>query len=157
MNDQKTENDDLITEFTHELQVPFDYHYKSQQTKANFITLMAPSVKTPHRADLKQCFFRAIGGGDTSQQPQVDDSAKPETPTGSEIIQLIAMSKDVELSTFLEFGKVLLSSGVALIDGQTKLIKPLIDVMNPDELEEMLGDYMSNFILASAFKKINAS
>lgn len=160
MNDQKTENDDLLTEFDHELQVPFDYAYKGETTKANFITLKAPSVKTPHRADLKQCFFRALGGGDThtdNPQPPVDTEAKQELPTGSEVIQLIAMSKDVKLSAFLEFGKTLLSSGVALVDGETKLTKPLIDMMNPDELEEMLGGYVSNFILAFAFKKLNAN
>ncbi len=155
MNDQ-TENDDLLTEYNYDLKARFDYAYKGDVVQANFIMLKAPSVKTPHRADLKQCFYRAIDNVNAgTDKPPVDTAEKQEAPSGSDIIQLIAMSKDVELSAFLEFGKVLLSSGVALVDGEIKLTKPLIDMMNPDELEDMLGGYVSNFILASAFRKLD--
>lgn len=155
--DPKTENDDPVTEFIHELKVPFDYAYLGETTKANFITLKAPSGKTPYRAELKQCFFRALNNDTnaTVNTVSVDsDDKKQEIPSGSEIVQLICMSRHVELSVFLEYGKKLLTSGVALIDGETKLTKLLIESMDPDELEEMLGDYMANFILASALRKL---
>ncbi len=155
--DQKTENDDPLKELIYELKVPFNYAYQGEPTKANFITLTAPSVKTPGRAELKQCFLRALNNDTNAAGNTVSidsDDKKQETPSGGEIIQMICMSRHVELSVFLEYGKKLLTSGVALIDGETKLIKPHIESMDPDELEEMLGGYMANFILASALKKL---
>ncbi len=150
--DLVTENDDPITEFDYELKVPFLYAYAGNQEKALMITLKAPTVKTPYRADLKQCFFRAIP---QDGKEEAKGEAGTKMFTGSDILFTISMSREVSLSSFIEYGKSLLASGVALVDGQTKLTKLLIDAMDPDELENMLGEYMVNFILASALKKLN--
>lgn len=153
MSDLYTENDDLkkedepVTQYTYELKHPFEYAHKGNVYSASFVELKAPSTSTPSRAALKQCFYRALPK--TSNESATDKEDKP--ITGSEIVTLIAMSEKVKLDSFIEHGRILLSSGVALVEGSEKLTKPLIDKMHPDELEDMIGAYMVNFILASAF------
>ena len=64
------------------------------------------------------------------------------------------MSADVDLAKVMLTAQDLIGSGVGLVDGETKLTKHLISQMSFDDVESMLGEYLVNFILVSALKKM---
>lgn len=150
---------DIKTKYDYELQVPFEYHYKGDLQEAQFITLLPPTSKNiADCADLKQAFMRAMHGYQDSGAAQAakDSAVDVESDDfgGEGIMMLISMSKDVELKQVLLHGRELFSSGVALVDGETKVTKPILDNIDQDDLEAMIGEYYINFILASWWKKM---
>jgi hypothetical protein len=145
----------LKTEFNYELTTKFKYHFKGEVVEASFIALTAPSSKNIENcAPIKQSFFQAIG----EQSKNTNDRSEPtdEDIDGDSIMMLIQMSKTVNMSSVLMHARELFSSGVALIDGETKLTKPLIDLMSIDDFEGITGQYLANFILVSVLNKLNA-
>ena len=147
---------ELKTQFDYELESTFSYAYKDDMQEASFITLKAPSSKNVSQcAELKQAFMRALPtdtshtvGENESESKGLDDL------DGESIMMLIYMSKDVSLKSVLLEAKELFSSGLAFVDGETKVTKPILDKMSQDDLENMLGEYYLNFILASWLKKM---
>jgi hypothetical protein len=140
-----------------ELTTKFTYANKGEQVEAGWIELTAPTVKNAKEcAALKQSFFRALPKADPVAVDQMSEAAPEpsdkEEMKGAEIMTILSMSKDVELHTVLLHGRELFNSGVAMIDGEIKLTKPLIDLMSMDDLENMTGEYLANFILASSLK-----
>jgi hypothetical protein len=146
----------MKTEFDFEISVPFEYANKGEQATAQFITFKAPTSKhMQHCAFLKQAFFRALP--DTQSTDKVEDDGKEaREPTGAEIMQLILISPHVELVNVLIAAKELFTSkDIALVDGEVQLTKPLVDAMSQDDLEDCMGEYLANFILASALRKMS--
>ncbi len=133
------------------LTVAFDYGHKGKTESATFIRLVPPSAKQlKHCTELKQAFYRAMA----EIQEDNKDREKQDVPDDSkleagDIIKMIYVSKSVEMTSVLVTAIELLSSGVATVDGETKLTKPLISAMSMDDLENMVGAYLANFILRS--------
>jgi len=142
-------------ELLYELDIEFEYAHKGDLRKAEFITLYPPTSRNMSEvAALKQAFFRSL--------PQDDESGeKEEAETeikGSQVMALISMSVNVELSTVLLTARELFSAkGIADVDGEEKLTKPLIDAMDPNDFYTMTGEYIANFIIASALRKLKKS
>lgn len=146
-----------LTEFNFELEVPIKYAYEGEMVDGTFITLKAPSSKNMLECSvLKQAFFRALPTDTDSTQNSSDDDGEKADLTGDAIMTLIMMSQNVELATIIATARDLFSSGVALLEGETKVTKPILDDIDPDDLERMIGDYLVNFILASSLKRLNA-
>lgn len=147
--DKKTE-----TEITFELTTPIQYAKKGELEAGTFINLKAPTSKNMTEcAFLKQAFFRAIGS-----IPK-QDREKAEVPDdgdidGEAIMSLITMSTGVELGSVLLTARELFTSGLAMVEGEVKLTKPIMDEMSQDDLEAMTGEYLANFTLASALQKM---
>lgn len=150
---------DKISEFDYQLIDPIGYHYKGEVIEGTFITLKAPSSKnTVECAQLKQAFFRAIPQSEGNVELSSSDKKEAEEAlTGESIISLLSMSSKVDLSVVLLTAKKLFCSGIALMEGETKITAPIISEMSYDDLESMLGEYLVNFILASALKKMNSN
>ncbi len=144
---------ELNTEFKYVLKNPFSYSKDGQVIDAQFIALTAPTSRTTTEcAALKQAFFRAMGEQEGGDADKVDPDFNIE---GSDIMTLIAMSKGVDLPDVLDIGKKLFQQpGIALVDGETKLGNELMNRMSVDDLEDMLGDYLVNFILAASLKRL---
>ncbi len=139
-----------------ELTEPFEYASGGDMVSANFIELTPPTSRNMTECSaLKQAFYRAIpeGGRDDDDKPEKEDT---DDITGSEVISMILRSKDVDLITVLLHAKELFKS-VGLVDGEVKFGKPLIDLMDPDDFENMVGEYLVNFILASTLRKMKES
>jgi len=144
------------SEFDFHLTGPLRYAYQGDQVDASFVRFFAPSSKVSREcAALKQAFMRAV------PKNQDDAGAGAETPdkepqiSGSDVITVLAMSPDVDLPDLLDVGRRLfLAPGVAMVDGETKLTKNLLDNLSQDDFESMVGDYMANFTLASQFAKM---
>ena len=69
-------------------------------------------------------------------------------------MSLITMSTGVELGSVLLTARELFTSGLAMVEGEVKLTKPIMDEMSQDDLEAMTGEYLANFTLASALQKM---
>lgn len=141
---------------TYELKVSVPYHDKGEVVEGQFITLSAPSSRNLSEcADLKQAFFRAMPKDEAGREGSpLSEADKNNDITGDAIMMLISMSPEVELKKVLLTARELFSSGVAKIDGETKVTKPILDSFSQDDLEDMTGMYLANFILASVLKKM---
>jgi hypothetical protein len=143
--------------FDFELKKPFKYGKKGLEVEAQFITLLPHSSRhMSYCADLKQAVFQALPKPDPDAVVE-DDEEKEDSRglTGLELLLMIYKS-DVSLKQVLLTAAELftIKPSVALIDGEQKLTKPLIDVMDPDEFEQMTGEYICRFIVASAFASL---
>ena len=151
-----SDDEELKTEFDYELETKFSYAYKGDMQEASFIRLKAPSSKNISQcADLKQAFMRALPTDGKVEEGK--DSKGLDDLDGESIMMLISMSKDVSLKSVLISARELFSSGLAFVDGETKVTKPILDDMSQDDLENMLGEYYLNFILASWLRKMKKS
>jgi len=136
-----------------ELDAPLEYAQKGEMLTGTFITLLAPTSKNMNEcATLKQAFFRALPKSGSATM-EVEDSDQDSDVTGDAVMTMISMSQDVELASVLVTGRELLTSGVALIEGEEKLTKPLADKLSQDDLEKLVGEYIATFIIASALRK----
>jgi len=144
---------ELKTEFKYVLKTQFSYSKEGQVLEAQFIALTAPTSRTTNEcAALKQAFFRAMGEQEGGDADKVDPDFNIQ---GSDVMTLIAMAKDVNLPEVLNIGKKLFQQpGIALIDGETKFGNELMNRMSVDDLEDMLGDYLVNFILAASLQRL---
>ncbi len=145
--------DNILTKFEHELITQFDVMIAGQLEPAITIILNAPSSKNLIECSmLKQAFFRSLPDSD---KVDVDTDATIEDMAGEDIILLLSMSKVVELSDVLIVAKKLFSApGIGIINKDTKLSSAIIDQISINDLEIMLGEYLVNFILASALKRM---
>lgn len=144
-----TEKIERKTEYDFYLEVPLSYSSGSSQHEATFIRLFAPSSKVSREcAALKQAFLRAVPK-ETSKKAQVSDGSSGDL-TGSDVIQVLAMSTDVDLPDVMDVGKrLLLAPGISKVEGETKLTTALLERMDQEDFENMLGEYLVNFTLAS--------
>lgn len=146
------------SEFTYELETHFDYGKVGELVTAKFITLKVPSTKDiVFCSQLKQAFMRSVPKDTGEITDEQREAAKKEGDlNGTAIMFMIAASPDVKLENVLLSAKELFTSnsGLALIDGETKLTKPLAELMSIDDLETMTGEYLANFILASSLQKM---
>ncbi len=153
--------DDEVEEIRFPLSKPFKYHTKSGgEARATWIELSAPTTRNSREiAALEQSFLRAANSqadgddgdkGDPGSGVTVEGDSKGPDPIG--IVAVIAMSQE-DFPAVLEVAKKLFASGVAQVEGETKLTSNLIEKMANKDLERMLGVYLLNFTLASSLAR----
>jgi len=137
------------------LTTKIEYATKEGETaKGTFIKMLPPSSKQLTQcAFLKQSFIRAV-----TEQARNNPNAEKDTESGSkikgqDIVYLLYGSETVDMAKILLSSIELFKSGVAMIDGEVKVTKPILDEMSNDDLEGMLGEYLANFILRSVLSK----
>ncbi len=149
-----TKQDERKTEHDFYLLVPLSYSSGSSQHDATFIRLFAPSSKVSRECSaLKQAFLRAVPKEvSASAAPTPENSA--DDLTGSDVIQILALSTVVDLPDVLEVGRrLLVAPGISKVEGEVKLTSTLLERMSQEDFENMLGEYMVNFTLASTLSK----
>lgn len=139
-----------MIDFTHTLATPVPYQSGGENKDAKVIILSAPSNKQRRSAArLKQFFFQAIGSLDNnSEAAQAKDAAKSEKPKGSDIVSLLNMS-EVDCDEVHEAFMKLMTGGCALVDGEEPMTSIVYDNLSFADTEEMLGDYLVNFLIPS--------
>jgi hypothetical protein len=144
------------------LKHPIKYANKGDHVEASFIELKAPTTKNLKECGfLKQAFFQTInssskGATITEADIEVAKEQKDENFSGAEIMMLLSGSSEIKFSAVLATAKELFTSGVAQIDGEEKLTKPISDIMSLEDFEDMTGEYLANFILASSLKSMRS-
>ncbi len=149
-----TGKDERKTDHDYHLLVPLSYSSDGSQYDGTFIRLFAPSSKVSKECSaLKQAFLRAVPKeASKNARPTSEDSAA--SLTGSDVIEILAMSADVDLPDVLEIGRRLfLAPGIAKVEGETKLTNTLLGRLDQEDFENMLGEYLVNFTLASTLSK----
>ncbi len=151
-----TEKTERKTEHDFYLLTPLSYSSGSSQQDATFIRLFAPSSRVSRECSaLKQAFLRAVpkeASVSASVATVPDDSA--DSLDGSDVIQILALSSVVDLPDVLEVGRrLLLSPNIAKVEGETKLTNALMERLDQEDFENMIGEYMVNFTLVSVLSK----
>lgn len=154
--------EEIITEFEYQLQLPIKFAKDGGENEGTFIMLSAPTSRNSKEVGaIRQAFMRAlreqlnndevIEAAREQREAQEDTEESQESPSGHQVCNMIAMATKVDYSDFLEVGKKLLASGnVAMVNGAVSMKVSLVDRLSLFDLEEMLGEYITNFINTSA-------
>lgn len=130
------------------------YAKDGEQVKGSFVKMFPPSSKQLTQcAFLKQSFIRAVTEQARNNPNAEKESGDEARIKGQDIIYLLYGSESVDMAKILLSAIELFKSGVAMIEGEVKMTKPLLDEMSNDDLEGMLGEYLANFILRSVLSK----
>ncbi len=137
---------DIQDEIIFQLKKPIEYAYEGATVNGSFITLYAPTRKQMEQCVfLKQTFFQAAKSIETDGKAEKDESAEIK---GQDVISLL-YSSYCDMNKVLLSGIALFRSGAAKIEGVKDLTGPMIDQMSQDDLENSIGEYIANFIIAS--------
>lgn len=138
-----------MSEVIYELKESFKYAKGGEQEDASFISLTAPTFKQIDKvAPIKQAFMSAITGLQDNVSPETEAPKDDSEITGSQCIQLM-YSWAGDLTKVFLHAEQLFKSGVALVDGETKLTTPLMEKMQVSDFEGLVGAYIANFIAPS--------
>jgi hypothetical protein len=142
---------------------PLKYHTRSgDQEEASWIELHPPTPRHAREvAFLEQAFLRAARSQESKDDDDPnDDGAKVEGdaqgPNPIGVVAVLAMSNE-DFPGVLEVAKKHFASGVAMVEGETKLTNKLIESMSLKDFERMLGVYLVNFTLASSLAQPRTS
>ncbi len=141
-----------------QLSKPLSYSKGGDQIDGLFIELRAPTSRHSDECGfLLQAFMRsredaeraALAAGVTPEAPDQDDETSTPDVKGRDVITLMAIADKVDLPEVLRVARKLFTSGAAYLDGEVKLTSVLLDRISQTDFENMLGDYLVNFTLAS--------
>jgi len=138
-----------MKEFIYNLEAPFEYAYKGDTRTAEFVTLLAPTMKNNNfAASLTQSVRKSILA--VTRNMVVDKDAVPDDSplTGEAIMTLLFSNPDVDINVIFEQAKALFKNGGALVDGEEKMTTPLIEKMEVGDFQNMVGEYIVNFTIA---------
>lgn len=141
------------------LDEPIDYVVGGEVTSGSRITFYAPKPSQRKKVmKLKQIFFQALPKtSSTDVKPEKpSDNAADDDINGDAIIALVA-SSNADYAEFIELGRSLICDQNAKIDDVTYLTTVLVDKIDVDVLESMVGQYIANFIVKSALKSLGKS
>lgn len=145
-----------LKELDLDLMDPITTHSKGQEAEVEQITILAPSAKNRKQAfELKQSFARAMMAQQNnlseSQKEtaakQADKSDNDDDISSSEIVMMM-LASDENFDRFNETFKSLLLAGCAKI-GDDKMTQFHYDQLSIDDAENILGEYLKHFLLAS--------
>lgn len=138
-----------MDEFNFELNKPVKFSHKGEDRDGKFITLTAPSIKQlDHVSEFKKAFYYAAG-------KVSDDSTESsgEKVTGDQIMALLYAHFPDMKQLFGVAKKLFYCVGIAQIEGVVDFNKTIYETMSIDDFERMIGEYLVNFILASALNQ----
>lgn len=140
---------DIQEEITFQLKKYIPYAYEGEEIDGKFIILYSPTRKQMEQCVfLKQAFFKAAKSIESDGKQEKGESTEIK---GQDIMSLL-YSSDVDMHKVILSGIALLKSGVAKIEGVKDMTSPMIDKMGQDDLENIIGEYIANFIVASLMK-----
>lgn len=136
--------------FVFELDEKVEYSHQGDQTEGSSVTFYAPKPNQRKKTtQLKQMFFRALPtDGDADQKSEAEPDIK-----GTDILFLIAQS-DADYPHFIEVGRSLVCDRTGKVDDVEFLTTVIADKLDIEVLEEMIGEYVANFIVRSALASL---
>ena len=142
-------------EFEFALSRPITYHHNGQSEEASLLILKAPSYKQDEeRTRIQQGFHRALTGLNSGGESKDKPVATEEVKIGGTDIFAIMLASAVDMVAFKKDFKKLLTSGVCMVEGRESLTSPLYDKIYPEDLDNLMGEYIGNFILSSRLKTL---
>ena len=165
----------LSKEFQVKLDTPISYAYEGEMVEAQFILVKKPTVKNMslispissiYQTNLQDWIANIDGLDETLEKAReiVDlDKAKKkaageeeekdeeEKMSWDDALKIAYKNPDNVVKLTSCFSE-LLRNGLFLLDGVQKLTVPLIDEMDSDDFEKLLGSFIVNFTHASLFR-----
>lgn len=121
---------------------------------ANFVVLKAPGSRAYKPAIMvKQAVLRAIAT-ERRKAPaevtvQIAPKADEDQPSGADWVAMLA-STEADLPALFEMVRdLLVRHGLALVDGEVPMTSALIDDLSLPDFENLVGEYLAAFPLAS--------
>jgi hypothetical protein len=148
--------DQIKESFEFYLNSPVSYHKAGEEEKSYQLTLYAPKGK--HRQELirlKQGFLKAITSLQNMSTGQARAEAEEQQGIGSQEIVMALMMSDVDMNKYFEDFKALLCKDVCYVDSNQKMTEYIYNNMDLEDLERLLGEYLSNFLLSSWIERLN--
>jgi len=141
-----------MKEIRFELTTPIKYTHQGEDTDGNFITLNEPSLDLLIKLSIyKSAFYSAAArvADDDVQETGTDK----EQATGEQIMSLLYMECPNMPELLKQAKSLFVTQGVASVEGVVDMTSPILKMMTIDDFERMLGEYLVNFILASALNQ----
>ena len=137
--------------YEYTLKVPFEYAYKNgNMQEANFISITAPTIKQIDKfAPIKQAFMAAASEIAANHNTENSDQSGDDVEMSTDQYMLVMYRGSGDMAQVMIYAQELFKSGVALVDGETKLTQPILDKMSIEDIEGLLGAYIANFIAPS--------
>ncbi len=133
---------------------PIEYH-DDQGGHANgqLLVLSAPSMNNDtERLKLSQAFFQAVTDGERPDQEDSKDSDM-EIPGAAVLAILFGAKSDVKVVVDT-FKTLLLAPGICMVENKVPMTEVLYNSMDPEDRDDLMGEYIANFILSSRLKKL---
>jgi len=141
------QNEELMVE----LKSPFKIAKGDDEEEVDFISMSPPTGKISHIcASLKSAFFTAV----SKLTADTEEKADEEDIKGSDIVNMLYMS-GINMEKVIITAHSLIKA-VGSAGGEKDMTQPMIDRMNPDDIEKCLGEYLANFIRKSALQEMKA-
>ncbi len=147
---------DLKSEIIIQLTTPLQYSVNGQFEDSHELILKAPSANRRRQCnELRQGFMKGMMGmsNNSSDVKKADEDKKEELKPG-DIVTVLMMS-DVDFGKYVETFREVLTSGACEVVEGVKLTNPLFDKLSLQDQDTLLGEYLSNFLLASQLAKMN--
>jgi hypothetical protein len=145
----------LKTEFEFTLSRPIKFAHKGEVQEGIKLILNEPNNRNPHRVRLQQAFIKAAQSIQAKTSKVASEAVTvSETPdiTGNDIYMLL-LSSDTDVSIYHNYFRDLIidsNHGCCMIEGMEKMNATTFDRMSPKDTDRLLGEFMENFIVASA-------
>jgi hypothetical protein len=130
---------------------PVEFSHGGDVVEGSSITFYAPKPNQRKKTTkLKQAFFRSLPteGEATGEKPEELEIS------GTEVLFLIASSKEADYTEFIEIGRSLVCDKVGKVDDVENFTTFIADKLDIDVLENIIGDYVANFIVRSSLKSL---
>lgn len=146
---------DIKSEVIVPLSTPLKYSVGADFEDANQLILKAPSANRRRQCnELRQGFMKGIAGmADKSGRVETTPEASDKETTPDEIVMTLMMA-DIDFAKYVEtFREILINGACDVVEG-IKLTGALFDNLSLEDQDTLLGEYLSNFLLASQLRKL---
>lgn len=138
-----------MEEFSFQLKKPVKYSHNGEDSEATFIILKEPSIKQlDYVTVFKKAFYQAAGKIESSSTEISGED--PKQVTGDQIMALLYQNSPDMKQLFNVAKKLFYSINIARVDGVVEFSDAIYQTMSIEDFERMIGEYLVNFILASA-------
>jgi hypothetical protein len=152
----------LIKEFEYTLSSPIKYQFNGEHLETNILYLKAPAdvhrkIAPKIAQDLMRAFmaqnesFEAKKKEGKKGKKDEEEELKEEVGITKEaIIMILYSSRVLDIVEFKEkFRELLLSNGICSLNNSVYLSTGHLQQIDQREIDDLMGDYISNFLLPS--------
>jgi hypothetical protein len=147
----------MTESISYALKKPISYTSKGQPVEAVSVDLFEPSAKHIQLCGiLKQEFHKAAAYFQDKATDSTEQGSDDVDIGAEEVMGMMYGAATCDMNKVFVTAKELLTSGLALVDGEEKLTKVLYDKLDIEDAEGLIGSFLANFTLASLLRSVKA-
>lgn len=148
-----------MQEFNFELKKSVKYSYKGEDLEATFITLKEPSIDQLELVSFFQkAVLRCIKSMNTNESSQSTESANDDDAakiTAHQVLMILVQEYPDMKALFNTAKKLFYCVGIASVEGVVDFTHTIYKVMTISDFQNMMCEYLVNFILPSVLGQEN--